>query len=377
MKIKSRINVMPKMKVHARLIRFIWLLFWFPVIVLGQARHQPENTAQQYYTLNDFYSVKKFDMHIHLNTYQSVFIKQAQQDNFCFLDIVDDRPFGLPMAGQQKIAIYDIKRFPKTMVFATTFSVKNWGDKDWAQQTIAGLKQSFSDGARAVKIWKNIGMALRNPNGKFIMVDDPGLKPVLDYLEKNHIAVIGHNGEPKDCWQPLDKMAFGKDYYGQHPEYHMYLHPDYPTYNDQINARDNMLVKHPNLNFVGAHLGTLEWSLDELAKRFDKFPNMSVDLSRMPYLQLHALRNRQKTRDFFIKYQDRLLYGTDMAINDTQNPQGLKKVTHTTWLSDWEFYVTDDKIYLPGYGNLKGLKLPKNVIDKIYRKNAERWLSIK
>ena len=358
------------------LLCFIILNFCISFSAIGQRQHSTKKSAQ-YYTLKDFYSVKKFDTHIHLNTYQDFFIQQAGQDNFCFLDIVDDRPFGLPMAEQQKIAIYDYTHFPNTMVFATTFSVKDWGDKDWAKQTIATLKQSFSDGAKAVKIWKNIGMSLRDNNGKFVMVDNPGLKPVLDYLEENHIPVIAHSGEPRDCWKPLNKMEFGKDYYGEHPEYHMYLHPDYPTYKDQINARDNMLLKHPDLNFVGAHLGSIEWSLDELAMCLDKFPNMSVDLSRMPYLQLHALRNWQKTRDFFMKYQDRLLYGTDMAINDTQKPQELKAQTHKTWLSDWDFYVTDDKIYLPGYGNLKGLKLPKTVVDKIYFKNAGRWLSTK
>lgn len=84
---------------------FILLRLCFPFIALGQ--HLTKNTAQQYYTLNDFYSVKKFDTHIHLNTYQDFFIQQARKDNFCFLDIVDDRPIGLPMAGQQKIAIYD------------------------------------------------------------------------------------------------------------------------------------------------------------------------------------------------------------------------------------------------------------------------------
>jgi predicted TIM-barrel fold metal-dependent hydrolase len=332
--------------------------------------------SSPYYTLQDFNRVKKFDTHIHLNTYQDAFIKQAQHDNFCFLDIVDDRPFGLPMAEQQKIAIYDLHRFPRTMVFATTFGVKNWDDKNWAANTIASLKNSFLNGARAVKIWKNIGLSLKDKNGKFVMVNNPRLDTVLNYLEQNHIPVIGHNGEPKDCWLPLDKMTFGKDYYGEHPEYHMYLHPDHPSYNDEINARDSMLMKHPHLNFVGAHLGTLEWSLDELAKRLDKFPNMSVDLSRMPYIQLHALRNRQKTRNFFIKYQNRLLYGTDMAIDKTLKPNELQKTTHDTWISEWKFYATGEKINLPGFGVLRGLKLPKKVIDKIYRENAEKWLSI-
>jgi len=217
-------------------------------------------------------------------------------------------------------------------------------------------------------------MDLRDKNGKFVMVDDPRLDPVLNYLAKNHIALIGHNGEPKDCWLPLDKMTFSKSYYSSHPEYHMYLHPEYPSYEDQISTRDNMLEKHPDLKFVGAHLGSLEWSLDELAKRLDKFPNMSVDLSRMSNLQLHALTNWQKTHDFFIKYQDRLIYGTDTAIG-AANPEELARSIHNSWLRDWKFFATDEKITLSGFGELKGLKLPGEVMDKIYLKNAEKWLS--
>jgi len=207
------------------------------------------------------------------------------------------------------------------------------------------------------------------------MVDDPRFRPILDYLEKNFIPLIGHNGEPKDCWLPLDKMTFSKGYYSAHPEYHMYLNPEYPSYQEQINARDNMLKKHPRLKFVGAHLGSLEWSLEELAKRLDRFPNMSVDLSRMSNLQLHALQRWQKTRNFFVKYQDQLIYGTDRAINAASNPADLEKNIHESWMRDWKFFVTDDKITLSGFGDLKGLKLPKEVVDKIYLKNAERWLS--
>lgn len=331
--------------------------------------------AEVYYELKDFNAVKKFDAHIHLNTAETHFMAQAKKDNFNFLDIVDDRPFGLPMAGQQEIAIQQLKNFPVRMAFATTFSVKDWNNKDWAEETIASLKLSFAAGAKAVKIWKNIGMELRDENGKFVMVDDPRLDVVLNYLEKQHIPVIGHNGEPRDCWLPLDKMTFSKGYYGSHPEYHMYLHPEYPTYEDQIKARDHMLEKHPHLKFVGAHLGSLEWSLDELAMRLDRFPNLSVDLTRMSNLQLHALKDWQKTHDFFIKYQDRLIYGTDRAINATSNPAALGKMIHEGWLKDWKFYVTADKINLPGFGDLKGLRLPKGVIDKIYFKNTERWLS--
>jgi predicted TIM-barrel fold metal-dependent hydrolase len=331
--------------------------------------------AETYYTLQDFSQVKKFDSHIHLNTLEPTFIKLAQRNNFHFLDIVDDRPFGLPMAGQEEIAVQDLKSFPQQMAFATTFSVKDWNDADWAEKTIESLKHSFANGAKAVKIWKNIGMSLRDKDGKFVMVDDRRLDPVLDYLEKNRIPLVGHNGEPRDCWLPLDKMTFSQDYYGAHPEYHMYLHPEYPSYMDQINARDNMLKKHPNLQFIGAHLGSLEWSLDELGKRLDLYPNMRVDLSRMTNLQLHALRDRQKTRNFFIKYQDRLVYGTDQAINAAADPAKLEQRVKENWMEDWKFFVTDDKLSLERFGDLIGLKLSKQVIDKIYYSNAQKWLS--
>jgi hypothetical protein len=332
-------------------------------------------TLELFYDESDFQSVNKYDTHIHINTKETSFIELAKQDNFRFLDIVDDRPFGLAMAEQQKLAFFHLKSFPEQMKMATTFSVKDFENDDWVQKTITDLKNSISKGASAVKIWKNIGMDLKDRNGKFVMLDNPRIKPILDYLEKNKIPLIGHNGEPRDCWLPLEKMTFSRSYYASHPEYHMFLHPEYPSYEDHIRARDNMLEKHPNLKFLGAHLGSLEWSLDELAKRFDKYPNMSVDLSRITNLQLHTLTDRQKTRNFFIKYQDRLVYGTDRAINPSTNPAELKKSIHDAWLRDWIFFATDSRIQLAGFGEFNGLKLPRPVIDKIYRKNAENWLS--
>ena len=364
----------------------IKLLFLLPVLLIIAAfMHVPVFKSAEdlvnpqegrYYGIEDFEKVKKFDVHIHINTEEAFFIEQAKADNFQFLDIVDDRPFGVPMDEQQKIAFRHLNNFSKDMAVATTFSVNNWGDDNWIDHTMLALKKSFSKGAKAVKIWKNIGMDLRDKNGKFVMVDDVGLDSVLTYLETNSIPLLGHNGEPKDCWLPLDEMTFNQGYYGSHPEYHMYLHPEYPSYQDQIDARDHMLEKHPNLIFMGAHLGSLEWSLDELAKRLDKFPNMHVDLTRMPNLKLHTFNNRQETRDFFIKYQDRLIYGTDTQINAATNSVKFKKRIHDRWVREWKFYTTDDKINLENYGALEGLKLPAEVVDKIYAKNALRLLGL-
>jgi predicted TIM-barrel fold metal-dependent hydrolase len=367
---------MKKIKLLFLPLFLVFIMAFIPVQVSEVKDKVVNNHTEKYYGVEDFASIKKFDIHIHINTEDIYFIEQAQADNFQFLDIVDDRPFGLPMDEQQRIAMLHLKNFSKSMAVATTFSVKDLDNDDWSENTIAGLKKSFSDGAIAVKIWKNIGMDLRDKNGKFVMVDDVRLDPILDYLVRNHIPLLGHNGEPRECWMPLEEMIFNQGYYGSHPEYHMYLHPEYPSYQDQIDARDLMLEKHPDLIFMGAHLGSLEWSLDELAKRLDKFPNMHVDLTRMSNLKLHTFNNRQKTREFFIKYQDRLIYGTDSSINPSANSEEFKKNIHDRWVSEWKFFVTDEKINLINFGVLKGLKLPAEVVDKIYSKNALRILGL-
>jgi predicted TIM-barrel fold metal-dependent hydrolase len=128
---------------------------------------------------------------------------------------------------------------------------------------------------------------------------------------------------------------------------------------------------------VGAHLGSLEWDVDELAKRFDKFPNMAVDMAaRMGQLFYQTHFNRDKIREFFIKYQDRLLYATDMGASEGQDKEALWKEMHETWLRDWKYFVTDDKMTSNLVNqDFQGLKLPADVVDKIYYQNATRWLN--
>ncbi|WP_419213582.1 amidohydrolase family protein [Maribacter sp. X9] len=355
----------------------LWLALLPIMAQKGYRAKLPGTEEKAFYTMQDFGRVDKFDIHVHINTAQPYFTHQAIRDRFFFLDIVDDRPFGLPMDEQQEVAIQHLENFPERMGFATTFKVSNWNQGDWVAQTISQLEKSFAQGAIAVKIWKNIGMDLRDEHDDFVMVDHPRIDSILTFLTKTGVPLLGHNGEPRDCWLPLEDMTFSQGYYGAHPEYHMYLHPEYPSYEDQIKARDIMLKKHPNLNFMGAHLGSLEWSLEELAKRLDAYPLMRVDLTRMPNLKLHTFKDRKRTREFFITYQDKLIYGTDSAINPTDDPDQLKERQHKRWLEEWRFYTTDDPIKLEGYGTLMGLNLPRSVIDKIYFENASKLLGFK
>jgi predicted TIM-barrel fold metal-dependent hydrolase len=329
-----------------------------------------------YYTLADFATVEKYDTHVHINTKDPSLIQQAAADHFRLLTINVEAPHYPPVAEQQDLSRGHVQAFPEHIAYATTFTVQNWESQDWQQQTLQYLKDSFTHGAIAVKIWKNIGMELKDSTGKFVMIDHPRIDPIFHFLEQNKVPVIGHLGEPKNCWMPLSEMTVknNRDYYRQHPQYHMYLHPEAPSYEQHIWARDQVLARHPDLAFTGAHLGSLEWSVDALGQHLDKFPNLTVDMAaRMAHFQDQALTDWQKVHDFFIKYQDRLLYATDIAVDTSQDPAAVKKRAHDTWLRDWKFLVTAELMQVPAVeGTFKGLHLPRGVIDKIYRKNAVR-----
>jgi hypothetical protein len=272
------------------------------------------------------------------------------------------------------------KQFPDRVSFVTTFTLADWNSPRWADQIITKLKSDFANGALGVKVWKNIGMTYKDSANHFIMIDNPKFDKVIDYIIQQDKTVLGHLGEPRNCWLPLDQMTVNsdKEYFKAHPEYHMYLHPECPSYEDQINARDRFLERHPNLRFVGAHLGSLEWSIDELAKRLDKFPNMAVDMAeRICHLQYQSKIDRDKVRNFMIKYQDRLIYGTDFSFDSTMNAAKSKIHWHETWLADWKYLVTNEKMTVPQFdGEFTGLKLPKKVVDKIYHHNAVRWFKM-
>jgi hypothetical protein len=100
-----------------------------------------------------------------------------------------------------------------------------------------------------------------------------------------------------------------------------------------------------------------------------------VDMAaRIPHLQVLSVKNWQKVYDFMIKYQDRLIYATDHGVDPQSNFMEVNKDAHQVRLSDWKFFTTDDEMNVPDFKEkFKGLKLPKEVINKIYRTNAEKW----
>ncbi|HZY78291.1 MAG TPA: amidohydrolase family protein [Cyclobacteriaceae bacterium] len=336
--------------------------------------------SNDYYTVEDFKTVPKVDTHIHISSESSAIADQAKEDNFFLLTINVDSDSTNPIDDQERYARIQVNNSPKQVAYLSTFSMNGWSTPAWEQMTIDRLKNSFEHGALGIKIWKNVGIVDKDSTGKFIMIDDPGFDKVLRTVIENKKTLLAHIGEPKNCWLPLEDMTVNNDrnYFKEHPQYHMYLHPEYPEYEDVIAARDRMLEKYPDLRVVGAHLASVEWSLDEMSKRLDRFPNLAMDMAaRIPHLQYLTQKDRESVRAFFDKYQDRLIYATDMGMRGDADPEARKRELHEVWLRDWRYFVTADSLSSPSVnGDFQGLKLKKAVVDKVFRENAVRWFGI-
>jgi predicted TIM-barrel fold metal-dependent hydrolase len=160
-------------------------------------------------------------------------------------------------------------------------------------------------------------------------------------------------------------------YFRDHPEYHMYLHPDYPSHERLMESRDRVLATYPDLSMIGAHLGSLEWDVDVLADRLDRYPNFAVDMAaRVCHFQV---QEREKVRNFIIKYQDRLIYATDAGVSQ-ENVEDRIEWLENEWRSDWRYFATDSLMSSRNVeGEFMGLDLDEEVLRKIFNSNALQW----
>jgi len=264
---------------------------------------------------------------------------------------------------------------PDTFAWGTGFDLPGFGNPGYADGVIAGLDRDFAAGAVAVKIWKNIGMELKDPEGRFVQMDHAVFRPIFDHMEKKGYPVVAHLGEPLACWLPLDERSPHFSYYRENPEWHMHGKTGFPSHGGIMEARDRVLARHPGLRFVGAHLGSLEYDVAEIAKRFDRYPNFAVDTSAR-LLDL-AMQDVDAVRDFIMKYQDRILFGTDLGARSLAGMTPERRANTLDWLGrEWrgetEYYSSGGTVRVRDR-DVRGLGLPHRVVEKVLYLNARRW----
>ncbi len=321
--------------------------------------------------------IDKIDAHIHQNSRRTTLLQEAEQEGFRLVTINTEVP-DFPTTDEQREIALDIEKLkPGLLSFMATFSANGWGEPDWQIKSLAQIETGIKKGAVSVKIWKNFGMELRDSDGNFVMADHPSLNPIYETLEKNGITLIAHIGEPKNCWLPIEEMTVNgdRDYFSRNPRYHMYLHKEYPSYEEHLQARDRVLKKFNNLRFVGAHLASHEWSVDKVAEWLDTFPEAGVDLAeRVCHLQYQAVENQPKIKAFVEKYQDRIIYGTDQIDDGSLPDDELRTAIRKKWHEEFQFFAEDSlQISKQVDKPFQGLGLQKSVLNKIFSQNALRY----
>lgn len=261
------------------------------------------------------------------------------------------------------------------------FARVNWegiNEPGWSEEAAAELDRCFRNGSGGLKISKVLGLELQNPDGSYIQCDDPRLDAVWETCARNNKPVMMHVSDPVARFHPIgpENERYEAGMWRDTTEGN-YFGTGRPHYDEIFEHRTAMLEKHSGTTFVMAHVASMGWDLKRVSAMLDRFPNSYVEISA----RLQELGRQPYTaRRFFLKYPDRILFGTDGAPD--RDPDDF-------WRPHWRFLETDDEYFdhpaqmlsplgapLQGRWKIFGVFLPDEVLQKVYRENAAALLRL-
>ncbi|MGC8874964.1 MAG: amidohydrolase family protein [Chloroflexia bacterium] len=239
------------------------------------------------------------------------------------------------------------------------------GDRfpEWAARSIRTQKERGADG---LKVWKDFGLRVRDDRGNLVPVDDPRLEPIWETAAELGLPVVIHVADPPAFFDPIDETNERWEELQRHPEW-AFPSPPFPPFLEILEAFANLVTRHPRTTFIGAHVGGYAENLAWVGALLDRAPNLYIDiaarigeLGRQPYT----------ARRFFLRYADRILFGSDMG-PDLE----VYRIMYRFLETDDEYfnYIPGD-IPLQGRWYIYGLFLPDGVLEQVYHRNAERVL---
>ena len=229
----------------------------------------------------------------------------------------------------------------------------------YGRKAAAELEADVKNGAIGLKIFKETGMDTRKADGTRLTINDPELSPIWETAARMNIPVIIHTAEPSEFFKPLDMHNERWLELALFAGRRRYLVP--VSFEALAAERDDLFTKHPKTRFISAHFGWHANDLGRAARLLDANPNVVLELAAILY---DLGRQPRATHDFFVKYQDRILFG-----KDTYAP--------TEFPYYWRVLETRDEYfdYYRGYHafwKLYGMDLPDAVLRKVYYQNARR-----
>ncbi len=267
---------------------------------------------------------------------------------------------GNASAVKQKVDFIRGSKYPDRFRVFANVDWNGAGKPGWAEQAVADLELAVTHGAIGLKIFKNLGLTAKKADGTRLAVDDPALKPVWDACARLDIPVIIHTAEPKEFFSALDYHNERWLELALFPERRNYG-PGHPAFEDLLAERDRMFVANPKTRYIAAHFGYYGHDLKAAAALLDRAPNAVLEVSAVLYEFGRAPR---AARAFFLRYQDRILFGKD-AYEPSEYP------------FYWRVFETADEYFdyyrdYHAFWKLYGMELPDEVLKKVYYRNALR-----
>lgn len=260
-----------------------------------------------------------------------------------------------------KRSVTNIKEhYPKRFIVFANVDFKGVGTNGWAENAARQLEEDVKNGANGLKIYKSLGFSVNDVNGKRVKVDDPRLNPIWEKAAQLKIPVLIHTADPKPFWQPMDSL--------NERWLELTLNPNRrrgdnnPAPWDTLIAEQHRLFKkHPKTIFIAAHFGWYPNDLAKLGKLLDEMPNVCVEFGAVI---AELGRQPRMAKQFFTKYQDRILFGKDNWIPD-------EYATYFRVLETEDEYFPYHKKY-HAFWAMYGMGLPDSILKKVYYKNALR-----
>ena len=247
-------------------------------------------------------------------------------------------------------------RHPGRILHFANVSFDDLDAPDWAERTVAQLREDVRNGARGLKIFKNLGMYVTDASGQRVPADDPRIDPLWAAAGELGIPVLIHTGDPAPFWEPHDAA---NERWLELKERPRRKRPPEPSWETIMEEHWNVIRKHPETTFISAHLSWLGNDLARLGALLDALPNMYTELGAV----LAELGRQPRTaRAFLIRHQDRVLMG-----KDAYEPSEYAVYFRTLETADEYF---DYYRRRHAHWKLYGLDLPDEVLRKIYAGNA-------
>src|SRR5579862_1918841 len=170
------------------------------------------------------------------------------------------------------------KKFPGRFLLFAKFSEKDFErirEPGYFEDLVRELERSAKMGVQGVKIWKDLGMYIKDDSGELLKIDDPRLDPFWEKCGELGLPVLIHSADPKEYWYPLTYNSLHYGYRSEGDQH--YKNPKMPRWEELLRERDSVVAKHPKTTFIGAHFGSMTFDLAELAARLDLYPNFNVE----------------------------------------------------------------------------------------------------